>query len=34
MVDTAFPSILAGARLALDWIGPGEADLLAERLAA
>jgi 5-(aminomethyl)-3-furanmethanol phosphate kinase len=34
MVDAAFPSFLAGAGIALDWIGPGEEEFLAERLAA
>jgi aspartokinase-like uncharacterized kinase len=34
LVDTAFPSFLASAGLALDWIGPGEEGFLAERLAA
>jgi len=34
MVDKAFPAFFAGAGLALDWIGPGEEDSLAERLAA
>ena len=34
LVDMAFPSFLAGAGLALDWIGPGEEELLAEWLAA
>jgi len=34
MVDKAFPSFFAGADLALDWIGPGEEEFLAERLAA
>jgi aspartokinase-like uncharacterized kinase len=34
LVDQAFPSFLAGADLALNWIGPGEEEALVERLAA
>jgi aspartokinase-like uncharacterized kinase len=34
LVDTAFPSFVDGAALALDWIGPGEEEFLAQRLAA
>jgi aspartokinase-like uncharacterized kinase len=33
-VDKAFPAFFAGTGLTLDWIGPGEEGLLAERLAA
>ncbi len=34
MVDKAFPSFVADHGLTLDWIGPGEEERLAERLAA
>jgi len=34
LVDKAFPAFCADAGLALDWIGPGEEDSLAVRLAA
>lgn len=34
LVDKAFPAFFADAGLALDWIGPGEEDSLAVRLAA
>lgn len=34
LVDRAFPSFFADAGLVLDWIGPGEEELLADRLAA
>jgi 5-(aminomethyl)-3-furanmethanol phosphate kinase len=34
LVDKMFPAFFAGTGLALDWIGPGEEDSLAGRLAA
>jgi dihydroneopterin aldolase len=34
LVDKAFPAFFAQAGLALEWVGPGEEALLAERLAA
>jgi dihydroneopterin aldolase len=33
LVDRLFPRFLAGAKLTLDWIGPGEEDRLADLLA-
>jgi aspartokinase-like uncharacterized kinase len=33
LVDRLFPGFLAGAKLTLDWIGPGEEDRLADLLA-
>lgn len=33
LVDRHFPRFLAGAKLALDWIGPGEEDRLADLLS-
>lgn len=33
LVDPLFPRFLAGAKLALDWIGPGEEDRLAKLLS-
>ena len=32
LVDRLFPSFLVGATLALDWVGPGEEDRLADLL--
>jgi dihydroneopterin aldolase len=34
MVDTAFPRFFRGGDLALDWLGPGEEERLADLLAA
>jgi len=33
LVDRLFPRFLAGAKLTLDWVGPGEEDRLADLLA-